>query len=250
MTTGFAEEMERNARDFINRLIEDGVLAKDLYGGDRNFKPWYSPPWMYEPIEGGVQRLFVGINPGGDPANQDETDASHICADPGSHSINGEYNRWLCEYWGAMTKSGTRKPNPHQTAAWLAFEAMYGADRWEDILIDTPTTNVCPLRTQWAGGIVDKVWESSKGWFKMLLHRVKPATIICNGNGGKSPWSALRELGMVEHCEFNRKVAGNAYLKRGTYASDGVNADVIGMPMLVRFATSRLYQELRNLHLN
>lgn len=247
---GFAEEMEGKARKFVNRLIKDGVLSEELYGDDRNFKPWYSPKWMYEPIENGVDRLFVGINPGGDPANPDETDAGHVCADEASHGINGEYNRWLCEYWGATTKSGIRKPNPHQAAAWLAFEAMFGHARWEDVLIHTPTTNVCPVRTQGAGGIRDEVWESSKGWFKTLLHRLKPEMIICNGNveNGKSPWAVLKAGGMIERYR-SREVAKTAYFKRGTYRCDDLKADVIGMPMLSRFATPKLYQELRNLQL-
>lgn len=245
ISEAFAIKMEGEARSLASKME---TAKRRSWQSEGNVKPWYNPRWMFNR---GAKRVFLGINPGGDPGNPDGTGDGHVCTDPDSHGEDGAYNSWLCEYWGAVTSSGVRKPDPHQAAVWLAFEAMYGESDWEDVLKHTPTFNVCPLRTRVSESLPNDVWERSKKWCKQVIHELRPKTIICNGNGEglRSPWSVLRESGMsvLSPIPLNSK---GLKLKRGIYAFDGDDADVIAMPSLSRFAKPRLYGELRKLNLS
>ncbi len=243
ISEAFAIEMEGEARR-LARMMESA--KRGAWNAEGNVKPWYNPRWMFNR---GAERIFLGINPGGDPGNPDGTAEIHMCADPDSHCEDGAYNSWLCEYWGAETRSGARKPNPHQAAVWLAFKALFGATEWEDVLKRTPTFNVCPLRTLGIRNIPRNVWESSKTWCKKVIHELQPEMIICNGNGrnSKSPWSVIEESGMRVLQDIPLTDDG-IKLKRGVYTYNGVCSDVIGMPSLSRFASTKLYVELSKLN--
>lgn len=244
VSEAFAIKMEGEAREFA---IKMKLAKRGAWKAEGNVKPWYSPRWMFNR---GADRVFLGFNPGGDPGNPDGTGERHVCADPDSHGEDGAYNSWLCEYWGAMTQRGTRKPNPHQAAVWLAFEALYGTTEWEDVLKHTPTFNVCPLRTSSARDIPGTVWESSSDWCLRVIHELRPNTIICNGNGEESsPWSVLVKSGM-HVLPYRPRIDKKTYLKRGLYIRNGVGSDVIGIPSLSRFAQPKLYDELTKLNLS
>lgn len=233
----FAIEMEGEARR-LAKMMESA--KRGAWKAEGNVKPWYNPRWMFNQ---GAERVFLGINPGGDPGNPDGTAERHVCADPDSHGEDGAYNSWLCEYWGARARSGSRKPNPHQAAVWLAFEALYGETEWEDALKRAPTFNVCPLRTRGAWDIPPNVWESSSAWCNRVIHELRPTTIICNGNGETSPWSVLHKTGNLESTAPAR-ISKSTNLKRGIYTHNEAESDVIGIPSLSRFASTKLYEEL------
>lgn len=244
ISEAFAIKKEGEARSLARKME---TAKRGSWQSEGNVKPWYNPRWMFNR---GAKRVFLGINPGGDPGNPDGTGEAHVCTDPDCHGEDGAYNSWLCEYWGAMTSSGARKPDPHQAAVWLAFEAMYGESDWEDVLKHTPTFNVCPLRTRGAWDIPANVWASSSEWCVEVIHELQPETIICNGNGQESsPWAVLVESGMHE-LSYRPRIDKNVYLKRGLYTRNGASSDVIGIPSLSRFAHRKLYEELTKLNLS
>ena len=99
MATGFAEEMEASAREFIRELICDGVPDMELYGDALNFKPWYSSRWMFNETQSSSGRLLIGTNPGGDPALPDDTTGpiyEQLLDSP------RRYNAFLDESWNGQ----------------------------------------------------------------------------------------------------------------------------------------------------
>ena len=187
MTTGFAEEMETEARVFINKLICEGELEKDLYGDDSNFKPWYSPRELIDSAVGGVDRVLIGVNPGGSPREPDHTTEERqweAALDPGL-----PFNAFLDECWDGFRAGDA----PLQEGVRGLYKALY-EDQWAGTLRNTVCFNVCPVRTRDSRKIQTGLWNHSVDWCKQVLRGLMPTMVICNGNdnGKKSPWTVLR----------------------------------------------------------
>lgn len=187
MSTGFAEEMESDARKFINELICKGKLDEELYDDDSNFKPWYSPRGLIDNAVGGVDRVLIGVNPGGCPGDPDQTTVDRLW----EHELNPAkpFNAYLDECWDDCPKGESQL----QIGVRNVFGALY-RDGWDVMLRKTACFNVCPLRTSDRSKIHTDLWDQSVEWCKRVLNDLMPTVIICNGNDRetKSPWTVLK----------------------------------------------------------
>lgn len=222
--SGFAVKMEGKA-EAIAVLMKACVATNWRRRVERadfaysNIKPWYNPRWMFQPRPRGVERVFVGINPAGNPNTPgpvnglqcgngrcDHDRLSYYDAEP----CDRPYNDWLdARCWPG------RGPH-HQKRTRRVFKNLY-RKRWEQRLRQTSCFNVCPLRTESADDIPDCVWHKSVAWFLEVLENLSPRTIICNGSGksGKSPWAVIDNcLGIWQQHQFPD--SGRAQLRWGT----------------------------------
>lgn len=206
-------------------------------GKPNNIKPWYNNPEVFAKP---AKRAFIGIMPGGEPDNPDITTIGHPCKAPEWHM----YNLWICEDW---------EFKEHQEWVLKAFEALYdGSDEGIRILLETPSFNICPIRTGGSDAehMPPKVWDQSAHWAKKVLYRMRPKTIIMDGNGQTSPWSAMKKFGL--RCTHEPvEVAPNGFLKQGVMQFDDRHtAQVIAFPSLARrqFRDPRLLDELSKLN--
>lgn len=184
---GFAEEMERKARDFIDRLIQDGVLANELYGDNRNFKPWYSPRALIDQAakHGKVECVLIGVNPGGCPGERDPTTKERRWERPMTDV--SPFNAYIDERW----KSAKRGEASLQVAVQKVFKALHDS-MCEPKLRNTICFNVCPIRTHDASCIPPQLWTKSVEWCLEVLEHLNPDRIICISNYGKmTPWTAV-----------------------------------------------------------
>ena len=254
----FIDRMERKA-DAIADLMERETKEPNWYpewdawpkgrvpGCPSNIKPWYNPPATFR---SGVDRVLIGINPGGNPLKPDGPE--HLCRDPQWHRTT--FNEWVCAKW---LKDG-REIRTHQENILGVFDALYGTDQGKQKLVDTPSTNACPLRTEKPEYIPEKVWCASEHWCLKLLEHVRPKTIICNGNStsGKrphrSPWAMMLakqsdrgyELVQSDPKEVaDRRNLKHAIVRGGKF--DG--AHIIGVPQGIRGSRCKLHRELRRL---
>lgn len=233
---GFADEKEHDARRFINDLVEQGVLAKGLYGDDRNFKPWYSPRDLIDKGVGGIDRVLIGVNPGGCPGESDPTTVKRRWEQP--MDVDRPFNAYLDECWG------DKKPGSSalQDAVQKVFKALYD-NVWEYKLRKTICFNVCPIRTHDSSCIPSDAWTESVRWSLEVLDRIRPVTVICIANGNSSPWQELRVNALPPF-----KFARTAHLKHGrAYLSDGTAMRVVGLPHLsgANFRRQDLYATIR-----
>lgn len=202
MTTGFAEEMEHKARKFVDRLIEDGVLANELYGDNRNFKPWYSPRDLIDQAakNGRAERVLIGVNPGGCPGEHDPTTKKRCWERP--MNAARPFNAYIDEKWKGAAKRGEASL---QVAVQAVFDALYPGGS-ESKLRNTVCFNVCPFRTHDASCIPPKLWTQSVQWCLEVLECLKPNRIICISNiGPKTPWTAVGGPRKEKAC-FSRDV--------------------------------------------
>ena len=187
MSTGFAEEMESDARKFINELICKGKLDDELYDDDSNFKPWYSPRGLIDDVVVRVDRVLIGINPGGCPSKPDRTTEERRWED--ALDPSRPFNAYLDESWEGYPEGKA----PLQQGVRNVFRVLYQHER--DIKLRyTACFNVCPVRTRDSRKIQTDLWDHSVDWCKQVLNCLMPTTIICNGNDNakKSPWTVLR----------------------------------------------------------
>ena len=181
--------------------------------------------------------------PGGDPADPDNTTVCHPCKAPELHTET-THNLWVCEDWGG---------HEHQEWVLKAFEALYnGSDEGIRVLLETPSFNLCPIRTGGSDAqhMPPKVWSKSAEWSTKVLDRLRPKLIIMDGNGQTSPWSAMKKFGLRSTHECVQ-VAANGYLKQGTMRfDDGHTAQVIAFPSLSQpvFRNPCLLNELSKLN--
>ena len=200
---GFAEDMQKEA-EAIADIMEACVATNWKRSVERNgfkysnIKPWYNPRWMFEPRAKGVDRVLVGINPGGDP-NQPGPASGKPCGDQrcdhdklSYHDCDPccePYNDWL------DAKCWPKRGQANQKRVQSVFNSLY-CENWKRKLVETPCFNVCPLRTAGVDGIPDCVWHQSKAWFKRVIEELRPRTIICNSSAisGKSPWVVVNDL--------------------------------------------------------
>ena len=221
MATGFAKMMEDDAVGFINKLMCDEVLDRGLYGDDLNFKPWYSSRGLIDNAVGGVDRVMIGVNPGGTPGDPDRTTVDRRWER--EMNPNKPFNAYLDESWKGQPAGEFRL----QIGVRNAFEALY-EDQWERKLRYTVCFNVCPLRTSKAEHIPDELWCESVKWFGRVLDNLKPTTIICNGTSRPSPWDELNVT--RDYCE---RAGRGPFLRSGVaHIGDTHKARVIGIPHL------------------
>lgn len=231
MATGFADEMNQDAVE-IGHLMEKETKGKlgwkrHPYRQD-NVKTWYN---RAEAFESRADRVFLGIHPAGDPFDP-KAPAGHCCRCTEWHEGGEPYNYWICEDW-SHARNGTR----HQRHAQAAFKHIYGEDGF-NLLRETPSFNVCPIRTPTATpkDIPLTVWRRSEMWAKAVLDKVKPSIIICNGSSEsvRSAWTMLRkkyELHEID-CE---ELGGNASLKFGVATVKPLKGTkVLALPHLSR----------------
>lgn len=216
---GIALNREREARKFIDRLIECKCLESELFGDHRNFKPWYSHRSLYQ---AGITRVYVGIDPGGKPENPDAT------AGPGyQRFLEGDnYNAFLDESW----KGNAVGEAPLQNRTRRVFRELYGESVADDLLRQTACFNVCPVRTGESSNIQPDLWDESVRWFECVINDLKPTTIICNSSAmnGCSPWAALNVTQ-----DWYERVNKRAFLRSGWIELTGTHkAKVIGLPHL------------------
>ena len=229
--------MEDDAVGFINKLMCDEVLNRDLYSGNRNFKPWYSPRWMFDEMQSSSGRLLIGTNPGGDPALPDDTTGpiyEQLLDSPRRH------NAFLDESWNGQPKG----ESDLQCSVRKVFKRLYGESRGDDELRRTACFNVSPIRSKRANDLPKGAWPASVKWFKEVVKQLRPHTIICIGSAksGKSPWVALET-----DQQWCHKIAKNAILRFGTTrltASCEVKVIAIPHPTGAVFNRDCLYQVL------
>ena len=253
--TGFAVKMERKAREFIDQLIEDGVLAEELYGDNRNFKPWYSPRDLIDQTakNGRVERVLIGVNPGGCPGERDPT-TKERCWERPMNDVS-PFNAYIAERW----KGAKRGEASLQSAVLEVFKALYGT-KCESKLRNTICFNVCPVRTHDASCIPPQLWTKSVQWCLEVLECLNPKRIICfavfdkNGKPAhRSPWRAINCEYQIERnfCSDVKRWRNDfaAFVLAG-YARTGALSDceVIGVPHLsYHHRNKKMYDALRNL---
>lgn len=210
---------EREAREFIDELIDRGCLDGGLFGDNRNFKPWYSHRSLFQE---GIKRVYIGIDPGGDPSFPDDTTGPQY-----QTFLEGDsYNAFLDESWTGNARGFA----PLQSRTRRVFRELYGESVGDDLLRQTACFNVCPVRTGKSSNIQPDLWDECVEWCKRVISDLKPTTIICNGSGwgGCSPWAAL---GVTQ--DFCAPVGKRANLRSGFIHLDGTQTvRVIGLPHL------------------
>lgn len=231
MTTGFAEEMEAEARKFIDEL------KSDVYRDYRNFKPWYSPRWMFDEMQSVSGRLLIGTNPGGDPSMPDDTTGSNY-----ERFLNSpcRCNAFLDESWNCQPKGNSDL----QCSVRKVFKSLYGQSDGDFQLRRTACFNVSPIRSKRANDLPKEAWEASVEWFQEVVKQLRPDTIICIGSAksGRSPWVALE----VEQ-QWCHKISKTARLRFGITritASHMAKVIAIPHPTGAAFNRDRLYQAL------
>ena len=190
---GFADEMQKEAEAIANKMVNatGGKWQRQPHQQD-NLKTWYNPAEIFEKPS---CLVFLGIHPAGDPFDK-KAPGKHKCQDKAWHADNC-FSYWICEDW-----SHSRNGSQHQGYVWKAFENIFCKD-WKQTLLEAPSFNVCPIRTSEAKDIPIPVWKASVIWCKKVLERIRPDTIICNGNAEavRSPWAMLKKeygLGQFE----------------------------------------------------
>ena len=222
-THQFAIKMEQEANN-IAIPFQDSI-----YG----VKCWYSAARLFNQS---AERVFVGINPGGDERSNSKEDIGK-----GAAYNDPDFNAWLDERWQSNKPPGE---DTHQLSAQRVFKILYGDD-WEKVFRNTPCFNVTPFRTPNINQLPQEAWEASIPWFQQVLEHVKPKLIICNGNGeGRSPWSVLRSIYSID--DVNKTpLYGVVSLKQGIIQSAPLkDTGILALPHLTRFGNSNLFAEL------
>ena len=230
---GITEVREQEAREFIDEPIRLGWLDKNVFGDNRNFKPWYSHRSLFQE---GITRVYIGIAPGGDPRFPDNTTGRRYQI----RLAGDRYNAYLDEKWRGSAVGNS----PLQRQTRRVFRELYGEWDGDVELRRTACFNVCPVRTGESSIIRNDLWRKSVEWCRQVVDDLKPTTIICNGSGwrGRSPWAALEATE-----EWSAPVSGSAYLKYGfVKLDDSQPAQVIGLPHLTgaRYRRADLFRVL------
>ena len=224
---GFAREAEAQAK----RLAEE--LGDSVHG----VKCWHSAMHWFDQ---GADRAFIGINPGGGGESEEQDRWFGYLELPYS---NDRYNAWLDERWQGKPQ-GEHKG---QKAARQTFQAMYG-EAWSDALRNAACFDVVPFRTPNVETLPARAWELAVPWFQSVLEQVRPRLVICNGNNERrSPWAVISKLyGLGETAKW--PIPPNVFLKEGVVLNGPLmNARVIGLPSIHRFAGVALFRRLERL---
>ena len=224
-THQFAIKMEQEANN-IAIPFQDSI---------HGVKPWYTAARLFNQS---AERVFVGINPGGDERSNSQENIGK-----GAAYNDPDFNAWLDERWQSNKPPGE---DIHQLRAQRVFKILYGDD-WEKVFRNTPCFNVTPFRTPNINQLPQEAWEASIPWFQQVLEHVNPKLIICNGNGeGRSPWSVLDEsytLGDKDKIH----IKGVSSIKQGVIQSAPLkDTKILALPHLSRFGNRDLFAELEN----
>lgn len=209
-----------------------------LYIDGRNVRPWFSSPSLFE---SSAERVFLATNPGGQADCHPErlVPGAYDCGQSGRTA--SPHNCWLDDSWEGSPPGRDKRQVPVQQA----FNVLYGSD-WASVLRNTPSFEVCPLRTAEVGLLPQGVWDKSIDWCREVLERVSPNTIVTNGNSEqRSPWGAIKRMYGVDELE-PKPVMRNVSLKVGRITSGKLaGTKVIDVPHLSRFGCEPLYGALR-----
>ena len=242
--SSFSDEMESFIWSQVGQHVNAGA-REELFGGEvPNFKPWYSPKWMYEPIEGGVDRVFLGAY----PADNRKFVVGQTCNKLSCHHEQLGYvndlpsdrphSEWLNSgCWGTYGKR-------HQTKARNVFNSLYGESEGVAKFRFARCTNVRPMRTTCGYYIPQTVWDD---WIRKLLNGLRPKTIICNGYGddGDSPWATISRI--YQPRWMPAVTFGESTIKLAEMTFDGSDeTTVIGITSLNgRYFRGDIYDALR-----
>ena len=220
----FLKDMEHQAKD----------LEEQLGCPDHWSKPFYSDIHTFRRD---VQRVFIGLNPGGDRFSKeyyinDESDEKIWSGD------KPYYNSYLDERWGKFNQyPGDKGKAPLQISVQKVFRAMY-EDDWEIILRSTPCFNMIPISSEGANDpSLKMIWDKGIDWGIRLIKHLRPKFIILYGNGErKSPWSVLEsEFEIQEYREAPVLPKLKYSMKDGTLVQDPLHGVyVFGLPHLSR----------------
>ena len=228
MTHQFAIKMEQEANN----------IAKPFQDSIHGVKPWYTAARLFNQS---TERVFVGINPGGDERSNSRED---IGKGPAYDDPN--FNAWLDERWQSNKPPGK---DIHQLSAQRVFKILYGND-WEKVFRNTPCFNATPFRTPNINQLPREAWEASIPWFQHVIEHLKPKLIICNGNGeDQSPWSvicSIYSIGEMTKTPIQNKIS----IKQGIIQSAPLkDTRILALPHLRRFGNSNLFAELEKQYL-
>lgn len=246
----FTQNKELEAVTIGQRFIDEFRSTRPGAQFQRNARIWNNPRWMFDrPIKGKV--ALVGVHIGGIPgivgSAYEGSDADwHNCElvrSPGQPC-----NEWVCGSWD---KAATRA----QQKMIEAFKTLFGCTKGRQVLLETPSFDVCPVRVTKENDIPRSVWRDSNSWFYSVLEHLQPTLIICNrnakrGSSIKSAWNAL-----YDQREYNLKrvrqdvpIHGNGYLKCARIQGGNLRgANVIGLPQLTRWGNDVLWGALKEL---
>ena len=214
---------------FLEKMADEAKGIEDRLGNKDNWaKPYYSDLQVFTP---GAQRIFVGLNPGGDGGSKKYYKAARIEKKIKSGDTP-YFNAYLDESWGGQE----RGQDSLQIAAKRVFIAMYG-NEWEVTLRNTPCFNIIPVCTKNSSDPkLKKMWDDKEyQWGIELIKHLRPETIILYGDGDtRSPWSALKSVFELQDC---RKVEVlpklNYSIKDGTLVNKPLEGTYIfGLPHL------------------
>ena len=222
-THQFAIKMEQEANN----------IAKPFQDSIHGVKCWYTAARLFNQS---AERVFVGINPGGDERSNSQEDIGK-----GAAYNDPDFNAWLDERWQSNKPPGE---DTHQLSAQRVFKILYG-DEWEKVFRNTPCFNATPFRTPNINRLPKEAWEASIPWFQQVLEHLKPKLIICNGNSERrSPWRVLGEsytLGDKDKIH----IKGVSSIKQGIIQSAPLkNTKILALPHLSRFGNRDLFAEL------
>ena len=102
MTDQFAIKMEQQANN----------IAKPFQSHIHGVKPWYTAARLFDQS---AERVFVGINPGGDERSNSQEEIGK-----GIAYTNPNFNAWLDEGWQSNKPPGK---DIHQLSAQRVFES-------------------------------------------------------------------------------------------------------------------------------
>lgn len=242
----FTFKMEVRALELAKLMCRQCPKWEHLYTDGCNVRPWFSSTSLFEKS---AQRVFLATNPGG----LADSNLKNLRLEPGAYDCGesdpdrtaSPHNCWLDDVWAGSPPGRDKRQVPVQRA----FEALYGS-KWESILRNTPSFEVCPLRTANVNDLPEEVWSASIDWCRDVLEKIHPDTVITNGNGvGKSPWQAIKQMygiQVLKKVPVNKNKSGS--LKVGKLTSGKLKgAKIVGMPHLSQpqFRTPRLYEALR-----
>lgn len=238
---GFTLRMENRALELSAVMRSECPEHAHLYIDRRNVRPWFSSPFLFERS---AARVFLATNPGGHA----ESDLKDLRLEPGAYDCGesglrtSPHNCWLDDVWAG---SPVGQDKQRQVPVQRAFEALYGS-QWESILRETPSFEVCPLRSSEVSLLPKRVWDESIDWCHEILEHLSPKFIVTNGNSERrSPWQAIQQMYRVDALEPLR-VMERVSLKAGRITSGKLKgAMILGMPHLSRFGGEPLFGALR-----
>lgn len=238
----FAHGMEQGALKLNELMCRVRPASAHLYTDGRNMKPWFSAPCLFESR---AARVFLAVNPGGEPSVREVPyrQLTHDCNAEGCRQKR--FNAWLDESWEGEPAGKMQ----NQIAVRSAFQALYGERKGATTLRSTPCFEVCPLRTANADKLPKEVWQQSIEWCQVVLERLRPRLVICNGNAEKgfSPWAAVCQMYKVE-TDGKQHLFNSASLKTGRIVTGPLtDAQVLGIPHLSRFGSGLVYRALHEL---